>query len=138
MLNIIGRILRISGKYRGRLILSFVMSFLESTMASSSLFAVYLALKWITEGTIDTARIAYLFLFLSGAALLRYLFKLLEYIFQSGVGYEMISDKRLRLGEKLLHLSMGFYSDTDAGNISSVLNADLVLLKIHRSISFQK
>lgn len=61
--------------------------------------------------------------------ILRFLFKLLEYIFQSGVGYEIVCDERLKLGEKLLRLSMGFYSDTDAGNISSVINNDLVFVE---------
>lgn len=71
--------------------------------------------------------------FLSGALLatlaLRFVFKLLEYIFQSGIGYEIVCDNRLKLGEKLLHLSMGFYNNTDAGNISSVINNDLVFVE---------
>ena len=129
MLKIIGRILKLSGKYRGKLLFSFVMSFMENMMASMSLFAVYIALGWIVDGTVTTERIGFLTLLMVGAMALRYLFKLLEYLFQSGVGYDIISDERLKLGEKLLHLSMGFYSDTDAGNISSVLNNDLVFVE---------
>lgn len=129
MLRIIGRILKLSGKYKGKLIFSFFMSFLESAMASVSLFAVYIALGWVAEGTIRPAQIIRIAVLLFASMGLRYLFKLLEYVFQSGVGYEMISDKRLKLGEKLLHLSMGFYSDTDAGNISSILANDLVFVE---------
>lgn len=129
MLKIISRILKLSGQYREKLLFSFLMSFLESTMASASLFAVYIALDWMVAGSITPTRIAGITALLLGSMALRYLFKLLEYVFQSGVGYEIISDKRLKLGEKLLHLSMGFYSDTDAGNISSVLANDLVFVE---------
>lgn len=129
MLKIIGRILDLSGKYKGKLIFSFFMSFLESTMASISLFAVYIALRWVVDGTLDQTRIIGITVFLLVSMGLRYLFKLLEYVFQSGIGYEIVSDERLKLGEKLLHLSMGFYSDTDAGNISSVLANDLVFVE---------
>ncbi len=129
MLNIIGRLLRISGKYKGRLIFSFVMSFMENAMASVPLFAVYLMLQWIAEGVIASAKILFLFLLLFGALLLRYACKLMEYVYQSGVGYELVSDERLRLGEKLLHLPMGFYSNTDAGNLSSVITNDLVFIE---------
>lgn len=129
MLKIIGRILGLSGKYKGKLIFSFFMSFLESTMASISLFAVYIALRWVVDGTLDQTRIIGITVFLLVSMGLRYLFKLLEYVFQSGIGYEIVNDERLKLGKKLLHLSMGFYSDTDAGNISSVLANDLVFVE---------
>ena len=129
MLKIIGRILAISGKYKGKLIFSFVMSFLENMMASLSIFSVYFALDWVVSGTVTRQKNIILAAFLLGTLILRFAFKLLEYIFQSGVGYEVVSDERLKLGEKLLHLSMGFYSDTDAGNISSVLNNDLVFVE---------
>lgn len=129
MLKIIVRIMSLSGKYKGKLFFSFFMSFLESAMASFSLFAVYIALRWVVEGTLDQTYIISMTMFLLVSMGLRYLFKLLEYVFQSGIGYEIVSDERLKLGEKLLHLSMGFYSDTDAGNISSVLANDLVFVE---------
>ena len=62
-------------------------------------------------------------------SVLKFVFKLLEYTLQSGTGYEIICDERLRLGKKLLNLSMEFYQDMDAGNISSVINNDLVFVE---------
>lgn len=129
MLKIVSRILQLSGRYKKKLIISFVMSFLESTMTSLSFFMIFLAIGWIANENLSTTRIVWLGAILLLAAVLRFTFKLMEYIFQSGVGYEIVCDERLRLGEKLLHLSMGFYNDTDAGNISSVINNDLVFVE---------
>lgn len=105
------------------------MNFFENTMASLPLLAVYVALGWVVEEAVSPTRILGIAAFLLATIGMRYLFKLLEYVFQSGVGYEFVSDERLKLGEKLLHLPMGFYSDTDAGNISSVLANDLVFVE---------
>ncbi|MGL6200951.1 MAG: ABC transporter ATP-binding protein [Lachnospiraceae bacterium] len=126
MLTIIKRIIKMAGKYRGKLLFSFVMSFMESSMASISIFLVYVSFEWINKNQLDMAKIVRVLVALATALVLRYVFKLLEYIYQSGVGYEMICDARLDLGKKLLRLPMGFYHDTDAGNISSVINNDMV------------
>ena len=129
MLKIIGRILKMSGKYKGKLILSFFMGFFENTMASVPLLAVYAALEQVSVNNITKLHITVITILLLSSMGLRYVFKLLEYAFQSGAGYEIVSDERLKLGRKLTHLSMGFYSDTDAGNISSVLANDLVFVE---------
>lgn len=126
MLTIIKRITKMAGKYRVKLLFSFVMSFMESSMASISIFLVYASFEWINKDQLDLAKVISVLAALAAALVLRYVFKLLEYIYQSGVGYEMICDARLDLGKKLLRLPMGFYHDTDAGNISSVINNDMV------------
>ena len=74
-------------------------------------------------------RIIWVALFLLCSLVLRFIFKLLEYRLQSGAGYEMVCNQRLALGEKLLHLPMSFYHDTDAGELSSVVNDDLVFVE---------
>lgn len=129
MIKIIGRILNMSGKYRGKLILSFVMGFLESTMPAFSILFIFLSFGWVLRGELKASNIAIISVSLVVSVLLRFIFKLLEYILQSGTGYEIVCDKRLALGDKLLHLSMGFYSNTDAGELSSVINNDLVFVE---------
>lgn len=129
MLKIIKRILVSAGKYRGKLILSFVMSILENIMGAAPVFAVFMALEWIASGSLTSRRILLLTSALLVSLLLRFLFKLLEYRLQSGVGYEVLCDERLELGDKLKHLSMGFFSNTDAGNISSVITNDLIFIE---------
>lgn len=129
MLGIIHRIFTISGRYRGKLIFSFAMSFLENTMFALSIFFIFAAFGWIITDSLSSGKILLLSAASVAALLFRFLFKLLEYVFQSGTGYEIVCDERLKLGEKLLHLSMGFYSSNDAGNISSVINNDLVFVE---------
>ncbi len=129
MLGIIRRILGLSGKYKKKLFFSFVMCFLENLMAALSILFIFLAFDWVTTDRLTSEQILYVSIALLVSLVLRFLFKLLEYVFQSGVGYEIVCDERLKLGEKLLHLSMGFYNNTDAGNISSVINNDLVFVE---------
>jgi len=130
MLRTVKRIMRLSGKYRGKLILSFIAGFLENSMAAVAMFGIYIGLRWsVADAPITTRHILWVALVLAASLILRFVFKLLEYRLQSGVGYEIVCDKRLALGEKLRRLSMGFYNETDAGNISSVVNNDLVFVE---------
>lgn len=129
MLGIICRIFTISGRYKRKLIFSFAMNFLENAMFALSIFFIFIAFGWIITDSLSSGKILLLSAASVAALLFRFLFKLLEYVFQSGTGYEIVCDERLKLGEKLLHLSMGFYSSNDAGNISSVINNDLVFVE---------
>lgn len=129
MTKIIGRILKLSGKYKGKLLFSFVAGFLDSAMPSISILFIFLSFNWFLTGTLTPGKIALVAILLVASVLLRFLFKLLEYVYQSGVGYEIVCDGRLALGDKLSHLSMGFFSDTDAGELSSVINNDLVFVE---------
>jgi len=98
-------------------------------MMAISMFSIYFSLTWILDGILTKQRIIAVTVVLLISVLLRFLFKLLEYHLQSGTGYEIVCDERLSLGEKLRRLSMGFYSETDSGNISSVVNNDLVFVE---------
>lgn len=129
MLDIIRRILRLSGKTKSKLLLSFAVGFLESVMPSLSLLFMFFSFRWYLAGDIRMKRIIWVALFLLCSLVLRFIFKLLEYRLQSGAGYEMVCNQRLALGEKLLHLPMSFYHDTDAGELSSVVNDDLVFVE---------
>ncbi len=129
MLRTVERIMGLSGKYRGKLIFSFIAGFLENAMASVAMLSIYIALRWSVTDALTKKHILWIALALAASLILRFVFKLLEYRFQSGVGYEIVCDKRLSLGEKLRHLSMGFYSETDAGNISSVVGSDLTFVE---------
>ncbi len=129
MLDIIRRILRLSGKTKSKLLLSFAVGFLESVMPSLSLLFMCFSFRWYLAGDIRMKRIIWVALFLLCSLVLRFIFKLLEYRLQSGAGYEIVCNQRLALGEKLLHLPMSFYHDTDAGELSSVVNDDLVFVE---------
>lgn len=129
MLDIIRRILRLSGKTKSKLLLSFAVGFLESVMPSLSLLFMFFSFRWYLAGDIRMKRIIWVALFLLCSLVLRFIFKLLEYRLQSGAGYEIVCNQRLALGEKLLHLPMSFYHDTDAGELSSVVNDDLVFVE---------
>lgn len=129
MIKIISRILKLSGKYRGKLLFSFVAGFLDSAMPSISILFIFLSFNWYLTGTMTLRKIALVAILLVASVLLRFVFKLLEYVYQSGVGYEIVCDGRLALGGKLSHLSMGFFSDTDAGELSSVITGDPVFVE---------
>lgn len=129
MLKIVKRVFFIAKKYKKKLALSFFMNLMENTMSALLYFCIFLTFKWIIEGSVLTNKIAWLAVALVMISVLKFVFKLLEYTLQSGTGYEIICDERLRLGKKLLNLSMEFYQDMDAGNISSVINNDLVFVE---------
>jgi ATP-binding cassette subfamily B protein len=129
MLKTIKRILNMAGKSRGKLYLSFIAGFMENAMMSVSMFCIYLSLLWLLTNAFTTQKLIGITVALVSSVILRFGFKLTEYILQSGTGYEIVCNARINLGKKLNRLSMGFFSSTDAGDISSVVNNDLVFVE---------
>ncbi len=129
MLKTIKRIINMAGKSRGRLYLSFAAGFLENAMMAASMFCIYLSLLWLMEKSFSMKRLILITGILIASIILRFGFKLMEYTLQSGTGYEIICNARLSLGTKLSRLPMGFFNSTDAGDISSVVNNDLVFVE---------
>ena len=129
MIGIIGRILKLSYEHRGRLILSFVAGFLESSIPAFFVFLIFISFRLVLGGEFKISHIILISSLLAASIPLRFVFKLLEYTLQSGTGYEIMCEKRHQLGEKLLHLPMDFYNHTDVGELSSVINNDLVFVE---------
>lgn len=129
IISMISRILRLSGKYRGRVQLAFLFSVLEAILSKMPIFYAMLVISKLYYGTMEMRDC----LTLGIAVIVTLLLQMLVYHardrLQSGAGFLLFADKRLELGNHLRRLPMGYFTEGNIGKISSILSSDLLYVE---------
>ncbi|MBR1912267.1 MAG: ABC transporter ATP-binding protein [Treponema sp.] len=129
MIGLIGRILSISGTYKGRIYGAFIFSFFKGMLMKVPIMLMYCIVSLFIDGTISTRICTYAAVALVASVVLQVAFQYLADFLQSGAGYLIFSDMRMKLGEHLRHLPMGYFTEGNIGKISSVLSTDMVFIE---------
>lgn len=119
--RMIARVLKLSGRYKGRIQGAFVFSVLNVIFSKMPICYAMITVYWLSQGQM-TVRMA------GGIAVATVVTLVLQMLcqhasdrLQSGAGYMLFADKRLALGDHLKRLPMGYFSAGNIGRISSVL-----------------
>ena len=129
MLSSVMRILKLSSHHKTKLKTAFFLSIFESFSVNMPILAFLYGLykiminQFVREDIIKVSLILFLGLFF------RALFRHGIHVFQSGTGYNMMADERMKLGNLIRRLPMGYFTDGNIGNISSVITSDMVFLE---------
>ena len=123
MFSIIKRILRLSGKYRSRVIVGLIFNALKSCCAAFVFFAVLLVMLNIEHltGTVILQAFGIIVLSVLG----RFLFQYLSDVFMSASGYEIFREKRLEIGNQLKRAPMGYFTENNLGTVQTVLTTTI-------------
>lgn len=142
MLNTVKRIFKLSGKRVAKIRIAFVFSFIESIFSNFPLIAtLYILIKIIDPsqyGMIDRTDILISSLIIVIGLIGQYIFKLLIYHFQSASGYEIFSEERIKLGNRLKHLPMGFFNEGNIGDISAIITSDMTFVEMYSMANLDK
>ena len=129
MIGLIGRILSIAGKYKGRIYGAFMFSFLKGILMKAPIIVTYFIVTAFLNGTITKTACVYAAMILVASVAVQALFQYSADRLQSAAGYMIFSDMRMRLGEHLRRLPMGYFTEGNIGEISSVLSTDMVFIE---------
>ena len=129
MLKIIFEVLRLSGKYRSGINLAFAISFVKSVLMKVPVIMSVILLENIYNKSLNTRLCINMALILLSALIIQYIAQNAADRLQSGTGYKICADYRLRLGEHLRRLPMGYFTEGNIGKISSVLSTDIVFIE---------
>lgn len=129
MIGAIKRIISVSGKYKGRICAAFIFAFLKSVLQNASLILTVLMVDQFFQGTIAGGSFLKYGLGLLGCVLAQALFIHLADRLQSASGFMLMADLRVKLGEHLRRLPMGYFTSGNIGKISSVLSTDMVFIE---------
>ena len=129
MIGLIGRILGVSERYKGRIYGAMLLSFLKGMLMKMPVILMYFIVTAFIDGTITKKACIYaavaLVVSVGVQALLQYFADRL----QSAAGYMIFADMRMKLGEHLRRLPMGYFTEGNIGKISSVLSTDMVFIE---------
>ena len=129
MFAMFSRILKLSGRYKGRIQGAFVCAFLESILSKMPIVLAFVVLSRFAADTLTSQTCLYIGLGLAAAVLVQMLVHYLSDSLQSAAGYLMFADKRMELGSHLRKLPRGYFTSGNIGKISSVLSTDMVFIE---------
>ncbi len=129
MIKIMHRLISNTGKYKGRIRASYITAFLKGLMMKAPLVLCFFCISWFMQGQMDTKKCIYLGVAVLVSVILQTVFEHLSNVLQSAAGYMVFADMRLRLGDHLRKLPMGYFTEGNMGKISSVLATDMVFIE---------
>ena len=129
MLKILHRIVCMTGKYSSRIRASYITSFIKGIMMKAPLIFSFIAIRLFMKGQMQEKICLYLGIGLALCIALEAVFEHITNVLQSATGYEVFADMRMRLGDHLRKLPMGYFTEGNMGKISTVLCTDMVFIE---------
>ncbi|MBQ5989704.1 MAG: ABC transporter ATP-binding protein [Oscillospiraceae bacterium] len=129
MISMIKRILDVSDKYKGRIYGAMVLSFLKGMLMKAPAIATFMIVSAFIDGELTKKAGVYAAIALVLSVAVQAVFQNIADRLQSAAGYMIFSDMRMKLGEHLRRLPMGFFTEGNIGRISSVLSTDMVFIE---------
>ncbi|MDC7124803.1 MAG: ABC transporter ATP-binding protein [Spirochaetales bacterium] len=129
MFSIVKRIMKLAGDFSGRLKWAILMSFFEGIFIVSPVILVLFAISKILNGTLESADVRLFSILVVATIFFRAFFRRISDGLQSGTGYKIFARERMRLGEHLKRLPMGYFSEGATGNVTAVVTSDIVFVE---------
>ena len=129
MLKILHRIVCMTGKYSSRIRASYLTSFIKGIMMKAPLIFSFFAISLFMKGQMNEKICLYLGIGLVICIVVEAVFEHITNVLQSATGYEVFADMRMRLGDHLRNLPMGYFTEGNMGKISTVLCTDMVFIE---------
>lgn len=128
-IKLIRRIVNLSGQYKNRLRISFVLAFIESMLQKMPIMYGFYAFVKIMSNEMTSKDCLNLFSALIITALLQIIVHYTSDRLQSAAGYMIFAESRIRLGDHFRKIPMGYYTEGNIGKISSVLSSDMLFIE---------
>lgn len=129
MLRMIKRLINVSGKYKSRINTAFVFSFLKSMLTKAPIIIGFFVISDFISNDMTKTECLYAGIAILTCVALQCIFQHIADRLQSAAGFMIFSDMRMKLGEHLRHLPMGYFTEGNIGKISSVLSTDMVFIE---------
>ena len=129
MIALMRRILSVSGKYKGRIELAFVFSFLKSLLSKAPIGLAFVMLAAFLGNTATGKLCFWIGIAMVVCVVLQIICQHMADRLQSAAGFMVFADKRMALGAHLRKMPMGYFTEGNIGKISSVLSTDMVFIE---------
>ncbi|MBE5872627.1 MAG: ABC transporter ATP-binding protein [Lachnospiraceae bacterium] len=134
MFRTIKRIIDWCGEFKGSLFIGFVFSFLSSwAVAAPVAYAGYvigMIIESVKKGeVIDTTLALKSLIVITLMVFARFLFDYLKARCHEKIGYELVARDRLKIGEALKRVSLGYFQTNDTGAILNAITTGLATLE---------
>ena len=129
MLKILHGIVCMTGKYSSRIRASYITSFIKGIMMKAPLIFSFIVISLFMKGQMQEKMCLYLGIGLVLCIAVEAVFEHITNVLQSATEYEVFADMRMKLGDHLRKLPMGYFTEGNMGKISTVLCTDMVFIE---------
>lgn len=135
MFKTMRRIIAWTGERKNRLYWGFLWSFLQTMFTAMPIVGAAYFLDLMikdSRGEIELKPVFALWalLFMIAAILGRFLFLYLRATFQESIAFEKTAEERIRIGDILKRVSLGFFDKNNTGEISGAVTTDLSVFEM--------
>ncbi|MCH3964483.1 MAG: ABC transporter ATP-binding protein/permease [Clostridium sp.] len=143
MWKIVKRILDLSGNYANKIKVSFLFCSVDGIFESFPILAIFYLFDGIEKAIGENIQLSSNTIWLSIGILFcgligRIIFKYFAYRFQGTAGYSMVAKERLKIGDQLRRLPMGFFNQNNLGEITTTITTDLQYIEKHAAFLLDK
>lgn len=136
MFKSIKRIIEWSGQRKKRLYIGFIYSFFNTMFTAMPIMGAAYGLNLIIEDMQGNSKLTidwvlYMLGFMIFTVMGRFLFAYLRASTQESIGHEVAAEQRIRIGDILKRVSLGFFSKKSAGEIASAVTTDLSFIEMY-------
>lgn len=121
----IKELFQLAGKHKPQFIQGTVLYVISSLFAATLNFFLYLIIKELFENSIDTQKAVQFFVGISLCMLLQGIFLYWANSLTQIASSRMIADLRLRLGNHIRKLPMGFFKTNQVGDLNGLVSDDI-------------
>ena len=130
MFRITFRILHWMAPYKGRMFAGFMLSFANSILIALPIFlAAQVFARIMSQETISNKDIFNVFLAMIFLVAGRFVMTYAKSRLHESIAYEMTADERLKIGEKLKGVKLGYFDDQTTNNLTTTVTTDLTFLE---------
>ncbi len=129
MLGILHRLVLMTGKYKGRIRASYITSFIKGILMKAPLILSFCIISMFMQGNMDRRKCMLGLVVIVASVIFQAALEHINNVLQSATGYMVFADMRMRLGDHLRRLPMGYFTEGNIGKISAVLSTDMVFIE---------
>ena len=129
MLGILHRLVLMTGKYKTRIRASYITSFIKGILMKVPLILSFFVISSFMQQNMTKEKCLYYGIAIAASVALEALFEHANNVLQSATGYMFFADMRMKLGDHLRRLPMGYFTEGNIGKISAVLSTDMVFIE---------
>ncbi len=129
MLGILHRLVLMTGEYKGRIRASYIISFIKGILMKAPLILSFCVISLFIQGVMDRRKCMLCLAAIAASVILEAALEHINNVLQSATGYMVFADMRMRLGDHLRKLPMGYFTEGNMGKISAVLSTDMVFIE---------
>ncbi len=122
-------IISILGEYKKPFRLGYVFSIIEQALAFVPYFTLFYIIKIGIERAFKLEDYYIILAIMIISLILRIIFKRIQDGLQQDKGYYALTKARLAISKHLENLNMGYYTEGNIGNISSIVTSDIVFVE---------